>query len=155
MIEIERILVPMDFSHSARDAVDIAVDLAEKFRAQIYLLHVFENPFDYPYFLHMEMAESQLHSIVQAEMEEALEDLVRQFSPPSVPIESVFVENGVPFAEIIRTARELAIDLIVMSAHSRMGIPNLLIGGVTEKVVRKAPCPVLVIRSKGMTFEMP
>jgi nucleotide-binding universal stress UspA family protein len=155
MTSIERILVPVDFSHGVRHSLDIAVHVADKFQAQLYLLHVFENHFDYPYFLHMEMEESKQHRVVQAEMEEALEDLVRQFLRSSVPMDSVVVENGVPFAEIIRTARELAIDLIVMSAHSRMGILNLLIVSVTEKVVRKAPCPVLTVRNKGTMFEMP
>lgn len=155
VITINRILVPMDFSHSARCSLDKAVDLAEKFEAQIYLLHVFEMPFDYPLLLNIEMDESELYTAIQAEMDEALNDLVRQFSRPGVPVEALFIENGVPFVEIIRMAKELAIDLIVMSAYSRMGISNLLIGSVTEKVVRKAPCPVLTIRHKGMRFEMP
>jgi nucleotide-binding universal stress UspA family protein len=155
MITIKRILVPIDFSHSARYALDIAVDLAEKFEAKIHLLHVFEMPFDYPHLLDIEMDESDLYGAIQAEMEAALENLVRQFSGTGVPIEAHFIENGVPFVEIIHSAKKLAIDLIVMSAYSRMGISNLLIGGVTEKVVRKAPCPVLTIRNKGMRFEMP
>lgn len=155
MITIKRILVPVDFSHSTRYSLDIAVDLAEKFEAQIKLIHVFEMPFDYPHLLNIEMDENELYAAIQAEMEKTLNDLVRQFSRPSVPIEPLFIENGVPFVEIIRTAKELAIDLIVMSAYSRMGISNLLIGSVTEKVVRKAPCPVLTIRNKGMMFEMP
>ena len=52
-------------------------------------------------------------------------------------------------------AKELAIDLIVMSAYSRMGISNLLIGSVAEKVVRKAPCAVLTVKSPDCKFEMP
>lgn len=86
MITINRILVPMDFSHSARYSLDIAVDLAEKFEAQIYLLYVFEMPFDYPLLLNIEMDESELYTAIQAEMDEALNDLVRQFSRPGIPI---------------------------------------------------------------------
>ena len=71
----------MDFSHSARYSLDIAVDLAEKFEAQIYLLHVFEMPFDYPLLLNIEMDESELYTAIQAEMDEALNDLVRHLKP--------------------------------------------------------------------------
>lgn len=155
MVSLQRILVPVDFSHSARYSLDIAVNVAEKFGARIYLLHVFEMPFDYLHWLNIEMDESELYSSIQAEMDEALNDLVRQFARPSVPIEPLFIENGVPFVEIIRIAKELAIDLIVMGTHGRSAIPHLLIGSVAEKVVRKAPCPVLTPRSAKFRFEIP
>ncbi|MFQ5638710.1 MAG: universal stress protein [bacterium] len=153
MISIQQILMPTDFSHNARYALDIAVNFAEKFEAQIFLLHVFEMPltkaFNYQHFVSTEVEKSQLDNLFKAETEDAMEALVRQFASRGVPIEPLFIEDGVPFVEIIRTAKELPVDLIVMSAYSRMGISNLLIGSVTEKVVRKAPCPVLTVRSKG------
>ena len=55
---------------------------------------------------------------------------------------------GVPFLEIIMAARDKNIDLIVIGTHGRTGLAHMLIGSVAEKVVRKAPCPVLSVKSK-------
>jgi nucleotide-binding universal stress UspA family protein len=61
----------------------------------------------------------------------------------------------VEFREIIAAAREEEADLIVMGTHGRTGLAHALIGSVAEKVVRKAPCPVLTVRHPKMKFEMP
>jgi universal stress protein A len=63
--------------------------------------------------------------------------------------------QGVPFAEIIQFARDGNYDLIVMGTHGRSGFKHALLGSVTEKVIRKAPCPVLTIRASGHKFEHP
>jgi nucleotide-binding universal stress UspA family protein len=63
--------------------------------------------------------------------------------------------NGVPFVEIIRYARESGMDLIVMGAHGRTGLGHLLIGSVTERVVRKSSCPVLTVKHPEHEFVMP
>jgi nucleotide-binding universal stress UspA family protein len=65
------------------------------------------------------------------------------------------VIRGTPFVEIVRYAREQNVDLIVMGTHGRTGLEHALIGSVTEKVVRKAPCPVLTVRPEGHQFVMP
>jgi nucleotide-binding universal stress UspA family protein len=65
------------------------------------------------------------------------------------------VERGVPFVEIIRTAKEKKADLIVIGTHGRTGIDHMLFGSTAEKVVRKAPCPVLTVRIAGKEFKMP
>jgi universal stress protein A len=65
------------------------------------------------------------------------------------------VREGKAFVEIIKLAREKDIDLVVMGSHGRTGLPHLLIGSVAEKVTRKTPCPVLIVKDKGSKFEMP
>ncbi|HWM86759.1 MAG TPA: universal stress protein, partial [Kofleriaceae bacterium] len=65
------------------------------------------------------------------------------------------ISQGVPFAEVVREAREGGFDLIVMGTHGRTGLRHALIGSVAEKVVRKAPCPVLTVRPPGQEFERP
>lgn len=65
------------------------------------------------------------------------------------------VEKGIPFVEIIKTAKEKRIDLIVMGTHGRTGLEHILIGSVAERVIQKAPCPVLSIRLPKQIFSMP
>jgi nucleotide-binding universal stress UspA family protein len=65
------------------------------------------------------------------------------------------VVRGVPFAEIIKTAKNKNADLIVIGTHGRTGIDHMLFGSTAEKVVRKAPCPVLTVRIAGKDFTMP
>ena len=57
--------------------------------------------------------------------------------------------HGNPYLEIVRLAEEESVDLIVLGTHGRTGLKHFLIGSVAEKVLRKAPCPVLVVREKG------
>ncbi|MFQ5638709.1 MAG: universal stress protein [bacterium] len=161
MIAIQRILVPTDFSENARNALELAVLLAEKFGAKIILLYVFEMPAaagqTLYHLLSKELEESRrdLYRLIRAKSWGALKDLVRRYSESIVEIDPLFFEEGIPFVEIIRVAKELDVQLIVMSTHGRTGLSNLLIGSVAEKVVRKAPCPVLTVRSKTFQFEMP
>ena len=65
------------------------------------------------------------------------------------------VREGTPFAEIVRCARDKDIDLIVMGTHGHTGLAHMLLGSVTEKVVRKAPCPVLTVRHPEHEFVHP
>ena len=65
------------------------------------------------------------------------------------------IANGIPFLEIIRTAREKEVDLIVVGTHGRTGLDHVLFGSTAEKVVRKAHCPVLSVRLPGKEFKMP
>jgi nucleotide-binding universal stress UspA family protein len=65
------------------------------------------------------------------------------------------VRVGTPFYEIVRYAREMKIDLIVMGTHGHTGLVHVLLGSVTEKVVRKAPCPVLTVRHPEHEFVHP
>jgi nucleotide-binding universal stress UspA family protein len=65
------------------------------------------------------------------------------------------VVRGIPFAEIISIAKKNKVDMIVMGSHGRTGIAHILLGSVSEKVVRKAPCPVLIVRQSGHKFAMP
>jgi nucleotide-binding universal stress UspA family protein len=65
------------------------------------------------------------------------------------------IVNGTPFLEILRTAKEKEVDLIVVGTHGRTGLDHVLFGSTAEKVVRKAPCPVLSVRMPGKEFVMP
>lgn len=140
MIGLKRILVPTDFSKTSEAAVTYAAELAKAFNASLHLLHVLERSsaasLEFPLQLEQEMeqaAEKRLGSILTDEQKAALR--------PGFAIVA-----GDPFLEIVRYAHANGMDLIVMGTHGRGLVGHMLMGSVAEKVVRKAPCPVLVVR---------
>ncbi|MBC8290803.1 MAG: universal stress protein [Planctomycetes bacterium] len=152
MIRLNKILVPTDFSeHSAR-AVRYGAELAAKFGAELHLLHCVEQT---PILYGEGGAWISPESIVelQAAADQQLQDV------PVDPSEGVTVVrkcvDGHPFVEVIRYAKAEETDLIVIGTHGRGAIAHLLLGSVAEKVVRKAPCPVLTVRDQEHEFVMP
>jgi general secretion pathway protein E len=137
MFRVKRILAPCDFSRFSEAAIRRACDLAATFEAQLHLLHV--------------VADSPLLARTEPEadrLRHAREQLAQQLEPHVVVqlcIERAAVA-GTPHREICRYAQEHDIDLIVMGTHGRTGLAHVAIGSVAEKVLRGAPCPVLIVR---------
>src|SRR5258708_4788097 len=124
MIHVKRILYPTDFSPYSNQAYFHAVAVAEVHRASLTIVYVYvPGP-----------GGDQRHWREQLE----------QIRPanPAIAVQHVFLE-GDPGAEIVRYATDAAIDLIVMGTHGRSGLERLLVGSVTERVMREAPCSVL------------
>lgn len=142
---IKRILVPVDFSAASRAALWRASELAAALGASIELLHVLELP---P--LHVMASEAyvplplEYREEVKRHAERHLEDWLSTASVPSTVHRAL--REGKPFVEITQHARERGIDLIVMGTHGRGGMSHLLLGSVTENVIRTAPCPVMAVR---------
>jgi nucleotide-binding universal stress UspA family protein len=154
MIKLQRILVPTDFSDPAANALRYGMAFAETFRATLYLLHVVVDPFILPpagegYFPPPDLPQ-QLEERARAQLATLVPEAWRQQHPVNVAI-----AHGTPFVEIVRYARQEAIDLIVMGTHGRGPIAHMLLGSVAERVIRKAPCPVLTVRPEEHEFVMP
>jgi len=141
MIAWRRILVPTDFSETSQQAVREAVELARTFNASLILLHVgdraaSEVATEFPLGLDAAMQDAErerlLKILTPAEQQERHPEFV--------------VCAGSPAHEIIRCAEEREVDVIVMGTHGRGAVGHMLMGSVAEKVVRTAPCPVLVVR---------
>ncbi|MCI0457235.1 MAG: universal stress protein, partial [Gemmataceae bacterium] len=151
-IDLHRILVPTDFSKHSQTALKYAVALAEKFGAEIHLLHVVQ---DFAVFLPDAVTAGPpvLPPVDQltAAVRDALARVIRENKLEPLPIHSE-AREGTPYHEIIAFAQEKDIDLIIMGTHGRGGLAHLLLGSVTEKVVRKAPCPVLTVRDPEHEF---
>jgi nucleotide-binding universal stress UspA family protein len=81
-------------------------------------------------------------------------DCIPEEMRDDMDVEAIVIQ-GIPFVEIISTSREKEIDMIVMGSHGRTGISHMMLGSVSEKVVRKAPCPVLIVRQPDQKFVMP
>jgi nucleotide-binding universal stress UspA family protein len=155
MIDIRRILVPTDFSKHSHNALNYAVAFADKFGAELYLLHVVQ---DLALFIPeaVSVAPPVAPAVEQmtAAVHEALQRVVRENDLGRFKVHCE-VREGTPFYEIIQFARESDIDLIIMGTHGHTGLAHVLLGSVTEKVVRKAPCPVLTIRDPEHEFIHP
>ena len=155
MIDLRRILVPTDFSESSGNALTYAVAFAEKFGAEIRLLHVVQDlALFIPEAVLVGPAPAppveQFAAAARAALEHAISDLRR----PGLTVHPEVVE-GTPYEEIVRFAREREVDLIVIGSHGRSGLAHILLGGVTDKVVRRAPCPVLTVRPHEHEFVHP
>jgi nucleotide-binding universal stress UspA family protein len=154
MIDLHRILVPTDFSKFSENALTYAVAFAEKFGAELYLLHVVQ---DLALFIPPEVAAAPVTvSVTQlaTAAHEALDRTIRESNLNRFGVKRE-VREGNPFTEIVRFAKEQDIDLIIMGTHGRTGLAHVLLGSVTEKVVRKAPCPVLTVRHPEHEFVHP
>jgi len=150
MIELKRILLPTDLSECSERARSYACELAKRFAAELHVLHVVP-PISVPGYVGP-VPDEWLHP------EDGARQALEAWDDPAFEeLGSVqrFVVTGTPFVEIVRHARESDVDLIVIGTHGRSGLTHALLGSVTEKVVRKAPCPVLTVRPEGHQFVMP
>ena len=136
-----RILVPVDFSETSESAVRQAVDLARTFGSGLTLLHVGDKA--------AADVATEFPLGLEASLHDAERECLLKILAPSeqTQLHPVFVTvSGSPAHEIVRCATERGVDLIVMGTHGRGGVSHLLLGSVAEKVIRSAPCPVLVVR---------
>lgn len=148
---LQRILVPLDFSENARKALRYAEAFARQFGARITLLHVVE-PMIYP--ADSGFVPVETHSWEGALVKETqtrLEAVAREAIGPGVDVETVVV-TGNAFMEIAELARARQIDLLIITTHGYTGLKHLLLGSTAERVVRHAPCPVMVVRQAQHDF---
>ena len=144
MIALKKILVPTDFSECSAAAVSYGRALATAFGAELHLLHVVQDPYTQPWAA--EAFPAPLGDLLQ-EWEQQAEARLKTLIPETERATSIAATViGSPFYEIVRYAAEHNVDLIVIGTHGRGPLGHMLLGSVAEKVVRKAPCPVLTVR---------
>jgi nucleotide-binding universal stress UspA family protein len=154
MTQIERILCPVDFSEFSVTAYDYAQSLAWHYHATLYLQHVIDSmvPY-YPYFAFPEPYHEVCRKL-RADAEQQLEEFVKTYSWRGIQPQCD-VQDGSTTDLILGLAETRAVNLIVMGTHGLRGIDHVTLGSVTEKVLRKAHCPVLAVRKPAHTFAAP
>ncbi len=153
-MQIKTILFPTDFSQGARAAMDYAISLAQDYHAKLFLLYVIQDISIAEWYVPSSISAADLVQDMQKSAEKEMEKWGGEVSA-KVPQVEPLIKRGVPFVEIIRTAKDRQADLIVIGTHGRTGIDHMLFGSTAEKVVRKSPCPVLTVRMAGKGFTMP
>ena len=158
MPTFSKILVPTDFSEDSKLALSYAIELAQKFSAEIVVVHV-----DQP--LAPVMVSELNPGLDVGTMNRIAEEqrllALRELDQTSAHLRESGVKSrglmrvGAPFLEILHAAQTENADLIVMGTHGRTGLAHVLIGSVAERVVNKAPCPVLTVRHPDRKFKHP
>jgi universal stress protein A len=150
-IKLSHILVPIDFSNHSKNALKYAISFAQQFKASIDLIYVVE-PTVYPAdFSFGQIGFPNVEEELKVHGNEELEHLIKKEIGGKV-IARKIVRMGKPFYEINQYAQERDIDLIIIATHGHSGMEQILFGSTAEKVVRKAPCPVLVVRTGEHEF---
>lgn len=140
-----RILWPTDFSPLAKTALPHAAGLASDAGAELVLLHVLPLPAMYAAPDISGAVWIPLQRKTRAAARLRLLRLEKQVKGPNLRTHMVLTE-GIPFSQIVRAAKRLRCDLIVLATHGRTGLAHAIVGSVAENVIRHAPCPVLTVR---------
>ena len=152
-VKLSKILVPIDFSELSRKALHYASALAQQFRSEMFLLHVVET-------LPLVTAEFGLAAAPVSDIRPLQKDAARRMDAwrkavdASVPVLTL-VRTGGSAREIVTAVSDCDCNLIVIGTHGRTGLDRMMMGSTAERVVRFAPCPVLVIRERERDFIRP
>jgi len=150
-IALKHILVPIDFSEYSKNALRYAVSFAKHFNAELLLVYVVE-PAIYPAdFSFGQVTLPNIEKEFRERGKKELDKLVHSEIKNQVKAQTM-VCTGKPFIEILKVAKQENIDLIIIATHGHTGVEHILFGSTAEKVVRKAPCPVLVVHSPEREF---
>lgn len=153
MAAISSILCPVDMSESSRAALDYALFLARNSGGNVHVLHVWEIPVivrpDLVVWTESTASGTSLADLVKMRAEAALQHFLAPLDDASRALVSVHLQPGAAAPTILRVAADGAHDLIVMGTHGRSGLSRLVLGSVSERVVRRATCPVLTLHAQS------
>ncbi len=148
MLPIRRILVPTDFGECSTPAVRLAAEFADKFGAELILLHVVQD-------LALAMPDAVMPTPLPGPDISQLSDAAKTGLANLIESEKlarlkprVEVRIGSPVAEIVAAAGDLKVDLLCVGTHGRTGLAHLILGSAAERILREAPCPVLTVKAQ-------
>ena len=147
---IRQVLVPVDFSEHSVHAVRNATEICATYGARLHLLHVFEQPVTPEIYAGGGPASVPDFAVVEAKLREALRELGTHCG--AEPDAEIHVREGRAVGGIVDTADAIGADLIVIATHGLGGLAHILLGSVTERVVRRSACPVLTVKAFGKSL---
>lgn len=142
-MKLQMILIPTDFSELSNEAIDVALPIVKQLGAEVVFLHVLQR-LDHPDDMTALLDEG--YAYLRDRSTRLLNDLVIQAKQAGVAASTELV-NGHPEDEILRMAKKMGADLIMMGTHGRTGFNHMILGSQAERVVRMAPCPVTTIKA--------
>jgi len=156
MIKLKKILYPTDFSEYADHARMYVTEMAKVFDAKVVLMHTIQAPSHYEVAYNYELAlnPEEIGEKRQKAADKKLNEIAQLIREEGVEVETL-ISLGSAFVDIVSTARKQEVDLIILSTHGWGFVKHVLMGSTAERVVRKAPCPVLTVRKEEHEFVHP
>ncbi len=142
-----KIICPVDFSQISIEALELSSDFARTCGGSLVIVHVLEPILAPTDFTFGPLTMTDIEDKLADRAMEGLKELSAKLQFPQEKIE-LRVVRGIASQEIVKIAEEISADLIVMGTHGYTGLTHALLGSTAERVVRKAPCPVLTIKGK-------
>jgi len=149
---IRRVLVPVDFSKHSKLAIETGQALAARFEADLLITHIIEI-YTLPSFYGPTMISTEIEEVRERALEE-IDALLDAASGPEVQTE-VRISYGRPSEKIVELAAEESVGLIVIPSLGLAGLNHVLLGSTAERVLRRAPCPVLTLKALGKSLLAP
>jgi nucleotide-binding universal stress UspA family protein len=147
----ENILVPLDFSEHSKNALVNANEIAKSYEAKIHLLHIIEETMHPAFSLSGKSSIFDLIPGIDEDCRKRTEKIAKETISSQVNYE-IHIKGGRAASDIIKFAKENSTDLIVIATHGLTSLEHMLLGSVTEKVVRMAHCPVFTVKSFGRSL---
>jgi universal stress protein A len=148
-LAVKKILVPSDFSPASDNAFKYALHFGQHFGAQLHVMHVLEPALS-PLFAGL--PEAPAFSEEELAMAEKNLGAWADSARAAGVAAKLVLRNGLPAHEIVEAAKDLEVDLVILATQGLTGWKHFCIGSTAERVVRAAPCPVLVVREKEHEF---
>jgi nucleotide-binding universal stress UspA family protein len=146
-IDVQRILVPIDFSENAASVIEWAAHLAEEHGSRIILFHAYHLPVEFQQYEGAYLPPDYWAG-VKAEAEQSLRRYQGEIEQRGIEVEGV-VREGYAATAIVDEAASQKADLIVIGTHGLSGLKHMLLGSIAERVVQKSPCPVLTVKARS------
>lgn len=151
VMQVNNILVPVDFSNYSKSALAYASKIAQSYKAQLQVLHIIEETMHPAFSLSGKSSIFDLVPGIKDDSRKRAEKMLKEVVSDDIK-SNVYVKGGRAASDIINFAKENSTDLIVIATHGLTGLEHMLLGSVTEKVVRMAHCPVFTVKAFGKSL---
>jgi len=148
VMKVNNILVPVDFSNYSKSALAYASEIALSYNAQLQVLHIIEETMHPAFSISGKSSIFDLVPGIKEDSRKRIDKMLKDIVSDKVK-SNVYIQAGRAASDIIKFAKENSTDLIVIATHGLTGLEHMLLGSVTEKVVRMAHCPVFTVKSFG------